>query len=187
MSLRNEGLEQALLKAALDLVGATSAHAFSMPVPKTSPQLYLSMHEGPVQLMADEAPVGSEERPADATQPAPSAEPDASNLRAALALARPYVVSATERMYDGTNGHGIRQEAARRLAMIDAALATATQDAPTPAQAAVSEEMKRAGVREMFLVDPATQSEAWEEKLARVYLAMRAASPSPSNEGEDTQ
>lgn len=44
-------------------------------------------------------------------------------MREALTLAREYVWNATQRMYDGTNGQGIRDEAKRRLALIDAALA----------------------------------------------------------------
>lgn len=46
------------------------------------------------------------------------------SLRDALALAREYVEDASQRTYDGTNGHGIREEAKRRLALIDAALAS---------------------------------------------------------------
>ncbi|MBN9410873.1 MAG: hypothetical protein J0H69_17145 [Burkholderiales bacterium] len=48
----------------------------------------------------------------------PSQDP----VREALQLAREYVQNASERYYDGTNGHGIRTEAKRRLALIDAAL-----------------------------------------------------------------
>lgn len=44
-------------------------------------------------------------------------------LREALELARPYVESAKRQMYDGTNGHGIRKEAERRLGVIAEALA----------------------------------------------------------------
>lgn len=41
--------------------------------------------------------------------------------------------------------------------------------------ATVTEEMKRAGVRELFNTDLGPKPEAWEEKIARVFLAMRAA------------
>jgi hypothetical protein len=50
MSMQNEALEQAVVAAALDLSVATMAHAFSIPVPDTTPPLYVSLHEGPVQL-----------------------------------------------------------------------------------------------------------------------------------------
>lgn len=52
MSMQDEELEQALITAALNLSGATMAHAFSIPVPNTTPQLFVSLHEGPVQLLA---------------------------------------------------------------------------------------------------------------------------------------
>lgn len=39
---------------------------------------------------------------------------------AALILSRPYVEGDSQRMYDGTNGHGIRKEATRRLEVLDA-------------------------------------------------------------------
>lgn len=51
MSMTNEPLEQALVAAALELSGATMAHAFSIPVPNTNPPLYVSLHEGAVQLL----------------------------------------------------------------------------------------------------------------------------------------
>lgn len=50
-------------------------------------------------------------------------------LREALALSREYVASASERSYDGTNGRGIRDEAKRRLALVDAALASSPEQA----------------------------------------------------------
>lgn len=43
-------LQQALIEAALELAGFTKAHAFTIPIPNTNPQLYVSLHEGPVQL-----------------------------------------------------------------------------------------------------------------------------------------
>lgn len=54
----------------------------------------------------------------------PKAQAQAGGVREALLLAREYVVSASQRLYDGTNGAGIRAEATRRLALIDAALAS---------------------------------------------------------------
>jgi hypothetical protein len=41
----------------------------------------------------------------------------------ALTFAREYVYNASHQLYDGTNGQGIRDEAVRRLKLIDAALA----------------------------------------------------------------
>lgn len=48
---------------------------------------------------------------------------EAQRLGEALKLAREYVERASQRMYDGTYGEGMRAEARRRLALIDAALA----------------------------------------------------------------
>lgn len=47
-------LQQRLIAAALDLAEATGSHAFAIPVPNTKPQLYVSLHEGPVQMRAAE-------------------------------------------------------------------------------------------------------------------------------------
>lgn len=58
MSMVNEALEQAVIAAALELSGATMSHAFSIPIPNTTPQLYVSLHEGPVQLL--QRPAGVE-------------------------------------------------------------------------------------------------------------------------------
>lgn len=64
-----------------------------------------------------------------------AATPEApADLRVALLLAREYVECAGEKYYDGTSGHGIRIEAKRRLALIDAALAQPPAQA-TEAQA----------------------------------------------------
>lgn len=72
--------------------------------------------------------------------PAPAAnEAPSSNelvLRDALEWARPYVERASAQYYDGTNGQGIREEAARRLAIIDAALSSTSdgsEASPAPA------------------------------------------------------
>lgn len=81
-----------------------------------------------------------------------SAEPREPGVREALILAREYVEGAAGRMYDGTNGHGIRTEAKRRLAVIDAALATT----PDSAQAR----------------DAAQAVELTEGELAKVYLTL---------------
>lgn len=53
----------------------------------------------------------------------------------ALTASREYVESATARMYDGTNGYGIRQKAARRLTLIDTAI--------TSLRAALSAELEK--------------------------------------------
>lgn len=42
-----------LIEAALDHAQAMTCHAFSIPVPGTSPQLYVSLHEGPVAGVQD--------------------------------------------------------------------------------------------------------------------------------------
>jgi len=45
-------LEKRLTDAALELSGETLAHAFSIPVPNTSPQLFVSLHERAINLLA---------------------------------------------------------------------------------------------------------------------------------------
>lgn len=43
-------LELAFIQAALNLAQESAAHAFSIPVPNTTPQLFVSLHEGEIQL-----------------------------------------------------------------------------------------------------------------------------------------
>lgn len=73
-----------------------------------------------------------------ATPAAPAQPLEASQLREALTLAREYVERAAHRMYDGTNGQGIRAEAKRRLALIDAALSAT----PAPRAPSIEEALK---------------------------------------------
>jgi hypothetical protein len=48
-------------------------------------------------------------------------------------------------------------------------------NASVPAEPEVTEAMKQAGVRELFAADLGPKPDAWEEKIARVYIAMRNA------------
>lgn len=43
-----EELQRRVIAAALDLSFATGTQAFSIPIPGTTPQLYVSLHEGPL-------------------------------------------------------------------------------------------------------------------------------------------
>lgn len=58
----------------------------------------------------------------------------ADELARALELSREYVFNASQRFYDGTGGQAIRNEATRRLALIDEALA-AYRTRPAPGAA----------------------------------------------------
>lgn len=62
----------------------------------------------------------------------PVEQQQAGEWREALTLARPYVMEAANRFYDGTGGHAMRAEASRRLELIDAAIAAASAQ-PQPA------------------------------------------------------
>jgi hypothetical protein len=66
-----------------------------------------------------------------AAAPQPQPAQASAQVLEALRLSREYVENATNRFYDGTGGEGIRNEARRRLALIDAAIAAseATQAA----------------------------------------------------------
>ena len=55
-----ERLEHAVIEAALNLAGFTKAHAFTLEIPNTTPQLYVSLHEGAVKLGLEDQ-VGSSE------------------------------------------------------------------------------------------------------------------------------
>src|SRR6185369_8867239 len=50
--MQDEVLEQKFIAAALNLAELTMAHGFTIPVPNTTPPLFVSLHEGPVQLGA---------------------------------------------------------------------------------------------------------------------------------------
>lgn len=94
---------------------------------------------------------------------APSADSDGgaekmSQALEALNLAREYVDNASSCMYDGTNGHGIRKEALRRLFVIDAAIASLKSTAQTGGEAVAPE-------AKWPIVPPANS------RVGRVYLA----------------
>jgi hypothetical protein len=64
-------MEQAVAQAAMNLASATLSHAFSIPIPNTTPQLYVSLHEGQPLSAAPTAP---------AAPAAPSVEPTDAHL-----------------------------------------------------------------------------------------------------------
>ena len=63
MDERERQLQQNVIAAALELAAATGTHGFMIPVPDTSPQLYVSLHEGPVKLGLEDQPLPGFERP----------------------------------------------------------------------------------------------------------------------------
>ena len=108
-------------------------------------------------------PINAAPESRDAGGAAPSADSDGgaekmSQALEALNLAREYVDNASSCMYDGTNGHGIRKEALRRLFVIDAAIASLKSTAQTGGEAVAPE-------AKWPIVPPATS------RVGRVYLA----------------
>ena len=53
-----EKLEQSLVRAALELAGASMSHGFSIPVPNTTPRLFVSLSESAIQQAAGAVPEG---------------------------------------------------------------------------------------------------------------------------------
>ncbi len=60
MPLPDQTLRQAVIDAALNLAGQSGTHGFTIPVPNTSPQLFVSLHEGEVQLRTAEGPTDAQ-------------------------------------------------------------------------------------------------------------------------------